>query len=72
MHGTLRSSDGGVETVTRHNALFTWELALPRPTVGCLQAIPHHPHAMLRHDTDPELSFCRGFLQVGRGVKAPF
>lgn len=49
MHGTLRSSDGGVESVTRHNALFTWKLSLARPTVGRLQAVLHHP--MLRSVT---------------------
>lgn len=49
MHGTLRSSDGGVESVTRHNALFTWKVSLARPTVGRLQAVLHHP--MLRFVT---------------------
>lgn len=43
MHGTPRSSDGGVESVTRHNAPFTWKLSLARPTVGRLQAVLHHP-----------------------------
>lgn len=38
----LWSSDGGVETVTRHNAHFTWKLAARRPTVGCLQATLLH------------------------------
>lgn len=42
MHSLLRRSSGGVETVTQHNALFTWKFTLRRPTVGCLQAISLH------------------------------